>query len=56
MIDGRSDTQPNADGILPSLIEEAGFKGIALLDGFDTATGRIDVIRAEKSGVAGLVQ
>ena len=56
MIDGRSDTQPNADGILPSLIEEAGFRGIALLDGFDTATGRIDVIRADKSGVAGLVQ
>ncbi len=56
MFDGRSDTQPNADGILPSLIEEAGFKGITILDSFDTATGRIDIIRAEKPGLPGLVQ
>lgn len=48
MFDGRSDTQPNADGILPLLIEEAGFEGMTLLDSFDTATGRIDIIRAEK--------
>lgn len=48
MLDGRSDTQPNADGILPLLIEEAGFEGMTLLDSFDTATGRIDIIRAEK--------
>ena len=56
MIDGRSDTEANADGILPTLIEDAGFDGMTLLDSFDTATGRIDIIRAEKSGVAGLVQ
>ena len=48
MLDGKSDTQPNADGVLPLLIEEAGFVGITLLDSFDTATGRIDIIRAEK--------
>jgi ubiquinone/menaquinone biosynthesis C-methylase UbiE len=56
MLDGRSDTQPNADGILPPLIEEAGFEGMTLLDSFDTATGRIDIIRAEKPGVAELMQ
>lgn len=48
MIDGKSDTQPNADGLLPSLIKEAGFEGITLLDSFDTVTGRIDITRAEK--------
>lgn len=48
MVDGRSDTQPNADGILPTLIEDAGFEGLTLLDSFDTATGRIDIIRAQK--------
>ena len=48
MLDGKSDTQPNADGILPILIEEAGFGGMRILDSFDTATGRIDIIRAEK--------
>ena len=56
LLDGRSDTQPNADGILLTLIEEAGFEGMTLLDSFDTATGRIDIIRAEKPGVAGRVQ
>ena len=55
LLDGRSDTQPNADGILMPLIEEAGFEGMTLLDSFDTATGRIDIIRAEKPGVAGLL-
>ena len=48
MLDGKSDTQPNADGILPILIEEAGFVGMRVLDSFDTATGKIDIIRAEK--------
>ena len=48
MLDGKSDTQPNADGILPILIKEAGFDKVSLLDGFDTVTGRIDIIRAER--------
>ena len=48
MLDGKCDTQPNADGILPLLIEKAGFVGMTLLDSFDTATGRIGIIRAEK--------
>ena len=48
MLDGKSDTQPNADGVLPLLMEDAGFVGTMHLDSFDTATGRIDIIRAEK--------
>ena len=52
MVDGKSDSQPNADGILPKLIEEAGFEKIRLLDGFDTVTGRIDIIRAQKPPAA----
>jgi ubiquinone/menaquinone biosynthesis C-methylase UbiE len=54
MLDGRSDTQPNADGILPALIEEAGFEGIRILDRFDTVTGRIEIIRAERPRMAHL--
>lgn len=56
MLDGRRDTQPNADGMLPSLIAEAGFKGVTLRDSFTTATGRIEITRAEKPRVAGLAQ
>jgi len=48
LIDGKEDTQPNADGILPRLIREAGFQDIELLDGVNTSTGRIDVIGASK--------
>lgn len=56
MFDGKSDTQPNADGILPTLIEEAGFEGMTLLDSFDTVTGRIDIIRAQKPDGSGRMQ
>lgn len=31
--DGKADTQPNADGILPALIAEAGFTGLHRLSG-----------------------
>jgi len=48
LIDGKADTQPNADGILPRLIEEAGFLGVELLDGVNTSTGRIDILGAKK--------
>lgn len=50
LLDGKRDTQPNADGILPTLIEEAGFARMILVEGIDTATGRIDIIRAERPG------
>jgi len=48
LIDGKADTQPNADGILPRLIEEAGFQDIELLNGINSSTGRIDIIGAKK--------
>ena len=48
LFDGKRDTQPNADGILPMLIHEAGFGNVSLLEEIDTATGRIAIMRAEK--------
>ena len=44
------------DAASARLIEEAGFEGMTLLDSFDTATGRIDIIRAEKPGLPGPAQ
>ena len=49
LLDGVRDTQPNADGVLPALIEDAGFVRLRVLDDFATATGRIEILRAEKS-------
>jgi len=51
LIDGKDDTQPNADGILPRLIQEAGFQDVEMLDGVNTSTGRIDIIGAKKPAV-----
>lgn len=48
MLDGRADTQPNADGILPLLIVESGFERLSSVDAFDTLTGRIEILRACK--------
>lgn len=48
LLDGKADTQPNAEGVLPILIEQAGFQKLVTLDAIDTATGRIEIIRAEK--------
>lgn len=56
MLDGKSDTQPNADGILPSLIHEAGFTAERRLAGFNTATGRIEIICAKKPSRSRLAQ
>lgn len=49
MLDGKADTQPNADGILPLLIAEAGFNRLAVLDSIDTPTGRIEIIGARRT-------
>jgi len=49
LLDGKADTQPNADGLLPLLIEEAGFQAPTSLYSIDTFTGRIEIIRAAKS-------
>ena len=56
LLDGKSDTQPNADGILPSLIQQAGFMAITHLEEINTATGRIEIIRAENPGASGPAQ
>lgn len=52
MLDGTTNTQPNADGFLPQLIDEAGFEEIRLLDSFTTVTGRIEILTARKPGPA----
>lgn len=52
MLDGTTNTQPNADGILPQLIAEAGFQDTRSLDSFTTVTGRIEIIQAEKPAAA----
>jgi ubiquinone/menaquinone biosynthesis C-methylase UbiE len=44
-IDGLADTQPNADGILPSLMEASGFRDITELEVIPTATGSISIYR-----------
>lgn len=48
MVDGKADTQPNAEGVLPPLIEAAGFGTLTTLEAFNTLTGRIEIIRAVK--------
>ena len=50
MLDGTTNTQPNADGILPQFIKEAGFKNVRELDSFSTITGRLEILGAEKPG------
>lgn len=48
MLDGKTDTQPNADGLLPLLIGDAGFQDVSTLEAVDTATGRIEIITGIK--------
>lgn len=45
-VDGRENTQPNADGILPQLMEEAGFIAVKETAVIPTLTGSISVYRA----------
>lgn len=47
-LDGVQDTQPNADGMLPVLMREAGFQDIRELETFRTPTGAITIIQAGK--------
>ncbi|MDX8356940.1 class I SAM-dependent methyltransferase [Sphingopyxis terrae] len=47
-LDGVHDTQPNADGLLPVLMREAGFDDIRELENFRTPTGAIGILRARK--------
>lgn len=45
-LDGVEDTQPNADGMLPELISEAGFTGVLEARVIPTATGSISILTA----------
>ncbi|GAA4388639.1 class I SAM-dependent methyltransferase [Tsukamurella soli] len=47
-IDGHADTQPNADGVLPTLIAEAGFGDVREVEVVTTVTGSISVYVALK--------
>jgi trans-aconitate methyltransferase len=47
-VDGFTDTQPNADGVMPALMRDAGFVEVAETDVFATATGSISIYRARK--------
>ncbi|GAJ04365.1 unnamed protein product, partial [marine sediment metagenome] len=49
-LDGVQDTQPNADGLLPVLMREAGFCDVRELETFRTPTGAIAIIEARKPG------
>jgi SAM-dependent methyltransferase len=42
-LDGVKDTQPNADGIIPNLLENAGFSSVEETEKFATATGTISI-------------
>ena len=47
-LDGVHDTQPNADGLLPVLMREAGFRDVREVETFRTPTGAIAIIEAGK--------
>lgn len=47
-LDGFEPTQPNADGILPRLIREAGFHGVTELSAVPTATGSISLYESRR--------
>lgn len=48
-LDGYANTQPNADGILPALMAEAGFSGIETTQIIPTPTGAISLYRAYRA-------
>jgi ubiquinone/menaquinone biosynthesis C-methylase UbiE len=43
LADGHTNTQPNADGVLPELMSDAGFRGIHEADVVATVTGSISI-------------
>lgn len=47
-LDGYETTQPNADGVLPSLIAEAGFAHVREIGALATLTGSISFYRAAR--------
>ena len=53
LADGFQDTQPNADGILPTLIAEAGFLDVREVEVVPTITGSISVLTAYRGEPGG---
>jgi len=49
--DGKKDTQPNADGILPELIEQAGFANVTEASVIRTVSGSLSIYRATRPGL-----
>jgi ubiquinone/menaquinone biosynthesis C-methylase UbiE len=49
LADGKQDTQPNADGILPRLISEAGFQDVREAEVVPTISGSISVYTARRA-------
>ncbi|MEU3571303.1 class I SAM-dependent methyltransferase [Kitasatospora sp. NPDC036755] len=47
-VDGKQDTQPNADGILPRLITEAGFENVREVETVATVTGSLSFYTARR--------
>ncbi len=43
LADGKADTQPNADGVLPRLIAEAGFENVRESETVATLTGSLSL-------------
>ncbi|MEJ6788175.1 methyltransferase domain-containing protein [Brevundimonas sp. BR2-1] len=50
-LDGYENTQPNADGVLPDLIAEAGFVDVCEVHVLPTPTGSISFYRAERGAM-----
>src|SRR5262245_37530499 len=48
LVDGFKDTQPNADGVLPALMQKAGFAEVSETAVIATSTGSISLYRAVK--------
>jgi hypothetical protein len=48
LADGTEDTQPNADGILPTLMAEAGFCDVREAEVVPTISGSISVYLARR--------
>jgi hypothetical protein len=48
LADGKEDTQPNADGAIPELMSEAGFREVREVEVVPTVSGSISVYVACK--------
>jgi ubiquinone/menaquinone biosynthesis C-methylase UbiE len=48
LADGKEDTQPNADGVLPELLSECGFRDIREAEVVPTVSGSISIYVARK--------